>query len=117
MNNDLLVKHIKSFVAKSAKDSSKLKNDLAERQQHTAYYQGKTKDKILAMTDESIFEYISQLWAMQIWGNKQYAVDKIIERNGLKKLTTSLSELVWGTSEIDARWDAFRSRSKAWAQP
>ena len=39
-------------------------------------YQSFTQDKLLAMTDEDFFEYISRLWSMLIWGNKKYVVDK-----------------------------------------
>ena len=37
------------------------------------------------MTAEELLEYMSQLWAMLIWGNKQYVVDKLIEQGGFNR--------------------------------
>ncbi len=33
---------------------------------------------------------------MLIWGNKKYAIDKLIEDNGLQNLKKHLADLVWG---------------------
>lgn len=44
---------------------------------------------------------------MLIWGNKQYAIDKMIEE--IKK---DLADLLWGNSPIEKRWDFFRKKSK-----
>lgn len=41
-----------------------------ERKERKAYYQSFTKDKLLAMTEEDFLEYISRLWAVLMWGNK-----------------------------------------------
>ncbi len=64
------------------------------------------------MTEEVIYEYLSKLWAMLIWGNKHYVVDKIIEDNGLQDLRENLADLVWGERDIIERWDDFRSKIK-----
>jgi hypothetical protein len=39
---------------------------------------------ILSMTVEGLYKYISKLWAMLIWGNKKYIIDKMIQLNLLK---------------------------------
>ncbi|MCG8331353.1 MAG: hypothetical protein MI974_26920 [Chitinophagales bacterium] len=64
-----------------------------------------TKDRILKMTEEDVLEFISKLWAMLIWGNKQYVVDQMISDNGFEKFKQELSELLWGSTGIEARWD------------
>ena len=112
MNKDLLKKHIKHFISDSKKNPEKFREDIKERSDLIHYYQLYTKDRILHMTEEDIYQYISQLWAMLIWGNKHYVVDKIIEENGLQNFRKHLAELVWGTQDIAERWDNFRSEIK-----
>jgi len=112
MNKDLLRKYVKDFVNDAKNSPDKFNIDLRERLDLINYYQSFTNDKILKMTEEDIFEYISKLWAMLIWGNKHYVVDKIIEVNGLQHFRKYLSELVWGNEDIIERWDNFRSHIK-----
>ncbi len=56
------------------------------------FYQSYTKEKLLQMTEDEFFEYISKLWSMLIWGNKKYVVDKLIEDNGFKTLKKELAD-------------------------
>ena len=112
MNKIILSKHIRNFVSKSKKDQNKFKQDFKERSVLIGYYQNFTKKRILSMTHEEIYNYISKLWAMLIWGNKHYVVDKIIEDNGLENLQKKLTELVWGEKDIAVRWDNFRTEIK-----
>jgi hypothetical protein len=112
MDKELLIKHIKNFVSKSEKDSEKYIDDLKERLDLISYYQAFTENKLLSMSEDDVYEYISRLWAMRIWGNKQYLVDKIITDNSLKKLRSHLASLVWGKNDIAERWDTFRSNIK-----
>lgn len=78
-----------------------------ERKERKVYYQSFTKDKLLAMTEEEFFEYISKLWSMLIWGNKKYVVDKMIDDNGFVNLKKQLAELLYGSKNIEKRWDEF----------
>jgi hypothetical protein len=112
MNKELLKQHIEKFLADSKKDQKKFDEDFRERADLINYYQSFTKEKILSMSEEEIYEYISKLWAMLIWGNKHYVVDKIIEDNGLQNFRKNLAQLVWGEHDIAERWDNFRSDTK-----
>lgn len=112
MDNVLLKRHIDIYKKNLAKDPEKHTRDLAERKERIAYYQSWTKEMILAMTVEGLYEYISKLWAMLIWGNKKYVVDKMIQDNGFEMLTKELSELVWGPSPLIKRWDGFLKNMK-----
>ncbi len=112
MNEDILNKHITHFITESKKDKVKFENDFKERRDLIKYYQHFTKDTILSMDNEKVYEYLSKLWAMLIWGNKHYVVDKIIEDNGLKNFKTRLADVVWGENDITERWDNFRSNIK-----
>ena len=112
MNKDLLKKHIQIFVSDVRKEPDKFDADCRERQDFFNFYQEFTCDRILQMTDEDIYTYISELWAMQIWGNKHYIVDKIIEDNGRRQFKEHLADLVRGKQPISERWDSFRSAIK-----
>jgi hypothetical protein len=112
MNKQLLKKHIQNFISHSKKNSDKFKEDFKERLDLISYYQRFKSGKILLMTEEEIYEYLSKLWAMLLWGNKHYVVDKIIENNGLETFKKNLAELVWGKKDIKERWDDFRNQVK-----
>lgn len=111
MNKDILKKHIEKFVAESEKGEEFVK-EYEERLELINYYQKFTKKKILTMPPEEIYSYISKLWAMLIWGNKNYVVDKIIDDNGLENFRNHLAGLVWDEKSIVDRWDNFRSEIK-----
>jgi len=112
MNTTLLQKHIKDYLAKLAATPQQFAADLKERQERAAYYQSWTAEKLHKMTKEELGEYLSKLWAMRIWGNKQYVVDQVVEDNGLAALLSNLADLVWSTQPIEQRWDSFRKKVK-----
>ena len=108
MKTNLLKEHIAHYLADKAKDPQAYAKDLAERQERIAYYRSWTAAKIRGMTPDDLFEYISKLWAMRIWGNKQYVVSKLIDDHGIEKVRDSLIDLLWSKATIEKRWDAFR---------
>ena len=112
MNKDLLKQHVQDFVSDSHKQHEKFDEDFRERQSLINFYQEHTNDRIFQMSDDEIHTYISKLWAMRIWGNKGYVVDKIIDDNGRKNFKKHLADLVWGERSIADRWDSFRSAIK-----
>ena len=112
MNLQLLRKHINLFVSDSKKNPNKFKQYWDERIELISYYQKYDATKILEMTEEHIFEYISKLWAMLIWGNKHYKVDKILLENGLTVFKDELAQLLWGNESIVDKWDHLRTTIK-----
>jgi len=86
--------------------------DLKDRQDRVVYYQSWTRDKLLQMKEEDLFDYIGRLWAMLIWGNKRYVVEKLIQENKFDDLKSNLSRLIWDQDDIQVRWDSFRSEVK-----
>lgn len=112
MNIELLKKRIDTYKNNLKKDYEKHTKDLAERKDRIGYYQSWTKEKILSMTEDDLYDYISKLWAMLIWGNKKYVVDKLIQDNGFDVLKTNIAELVWGENPIVDRWDSFKKKIK-----
>jgi len=112
MDKDLLNKHIANYLSYSKKDAEKFKRDMDERADFIEYYQGVTRERMSSMTEDDVYEYLSKLWGMRIWGNKHYVVNKIIEDNGLENFRGSLADLVWSHDDIAKRWDNFRGKIK-----
>lgn len=71
-----------------------------------------TKERLIALSEDEVFEYLSPLWAMAMWGNKHYQIDNIIEANGIKLLREQFANLIYGEDGIEKRWDDFRSKIK-----
>ena len=112
MDQSLLRKHIKDYYIKSNKNKEKFEDDLKDRIERTAYYKSFDKDKIVNMDEDSFYEYISKLWAMLIWGNKKYMIDKIIKDNGFQGIKNSLATFLYGEDNIENRWNKFRKSAK-----
>ena len=108
MKTDLLRKHISQYLADKAKDPHAYSKDLSERRDRIAYYRSWTAAKIRCMTPDDLLEYISRLWAMRIWGNKQYVVSKLIDAHGIENVRDSLADLLWSKELVEKRWDTFR---------
>ena len=112
MNTDRLSKHARAFVKKAKESPEKLEKARSERNEHSRVYQAWTADRLEPITEEGLYEYISPLWAMRMWGNKHHVVDKVIADNGLAAVGANLSELLWSQEPIAQRWDRFRTNVK-----
>lgn len=112
MNITLLKKHISNYKKYKEQNLEEFRNDKTERDLHVLDYQNYNREKIMQMTEENLYEYISPLWAMLIWGNKRYVVDKLIEDNGLETIKEELKILLWSDKPIENRWDRFRKTIK-----
>ena len=103
---------IQSYMAKQKTNAEYYEESWGERKERKVYYQSFNKDKLLSMTEDEFFEYISKLWSMLIWGNKKYVVEKLISDNGFENLKTQLAELLYGNISIEKRWDSFLKNIK-----
>lgn len=112
MDVKLLRKHIADYLADLKADPAKRKEALEERQNRIAQYQGWTRERLLNIDQDGLYGYLAPLWAMLIWGNKSYAVNKLIENNGLTTIRRELAELLWGKNPVAERWDSFRKSVK-----
>lgn len=108
MNSILLLKHITRFRDKLMANLTKTKADSTQRHESISFYSSYNSKKILTMSEEDMYEYLSQLWAMLIWGNKKYYIDKVIADNGLNNLKNHLNDLVCSNQDIEIRWNVFR---------
>ena len=111
MDNALLKKHIQQFIDKKHTTQDGL-SDYKERLERITYYQSWIKDHILKMSEDDLYEYMSRLWAMLIWGNKHYVVDKIIRDNGFENIKHRIADIIWGSDPIEKRWDTFHKQVK-----
>ncbi len=107
MNCVKLTNAIAEFSRKRKNNAAYYEENWAERKKRQEYYQSFTKDRLTAMTEEDFLEYISKLWSMLIWGNKKYVADKLISDNGFANIKKQLSELLYGASPIEKRWNSF----------
>lgn len=107
MNNQKLQSAISAFVKNKKANAAYYDDNWTERNERKSYYQSFTKEKLLAMTEEDFFEYISRLWSMVMWGNKRFVVDKMIADNGFDALKKQLAELLYGTAQFEKRWNTF----------
>ncbi|CVI67154.1 hypothetical protein NDGK_00785 [Clostridiales bacterium CHKCI001] len=107
MNNIKLNTAIAEFLKKKNSNTVYYEDNWNERIERRKFYQSYTKDKLLAMSQEDFLEYIGKLWSMLIWGNKKYVVDKLIADNGFSVLKKQLVDLLYGTENIEIRWDSF----------
>ncbi len=105
-------KYLGKYVSNLSIIDDEKKKAIQERADRVKYYQSWTKSRILQMNEEDLYDYISKLWAMLIWGNKHYVVDKLIDEHGLAVVRNELAELVWGKQQIAQRWDRFRKNIK-----
>lgn len=108
----LLRKHVESYLARIHREADAHMQTALARRERVAYYQGWTADRLRRMTAEDLLEYLSKLWAMLIWGNKQYVIDKLLDAHGLDTVRDEIARLLWGDDPIEKRWDRFRSRIK-----
>lgn len=112
MNTQLLNKHLNSYKNQLEANPEKSEIERAEREAIGLLINLKGRDKLLAMSEQEALELFSQLWAMRMWGNKEYKVNQIIEDNGFDHLKTELAELLFGEAPIEKRWERARDAIK-----
>lgn len=83
-----------------------------DRETTAAQTRSYTKERLLALSEDGLYDYLSPLWAMLMWGNKHYQIDNIIESNGMPLLRKQLANLLYGEDSIEKRWDEFRAKIK-----
>ena len=112
MDKETLKSHIDSFLQKIEKGPLKFQQEKKEREENISFFQTYTPEKIRSMNEDDVYSFISKLWAMLIWGNKHYVVDKLISENGLENFKDDLIKLVWSEKTIEERWNDFRKNIK-----
>lgn len=85
--------------------------NVGEHREHERYFKDKlSEENIGRLTEEEFGQLYKTLWASEMWSNKDWYVShKLIAPNGLAKIKTELSKLLYGDSDIAARYDEFRN--------
>jgi hypothetical protein len=112
MNKQLLDKHIKQYLQMLQKDPKTYQTDLSDRRERSEFFQSWTTAKIANMSPADLLEYLSRLWAMRVWQNKEYAIEKMIADQGIETVRNGLINLVWANAPLPQRWDDFRDSVK-----
>lgn len=112
MNNEILLKTLTEYQKWFDANRQQALIEYKEREELALQARSFTEGILLNMSEEQLYEYISPLWAMAMWGNKHYQIDNIIEANGMGLLRQQFANLIYGTSPIQKRWDEFRSKVK-----
>lgn len=102
---DRISKHIQMFN-KYAKTAD-FKRDKKDREERSKFYQSLSKERLQSITEFELGEIISRLWASQLWGNKEYLVQKLLADNTLDTIKEKLSDLLWGEDPIERRYEGF----------
>lgn len=66
------------------------------------------REHIGELTEVDFRRVLASLWANQICTNKDYPVDRVLERATLERVREELSLLIWGDAPIAERYDNFR---------
>lgn len=112
MNYELLNEKINEYLELIKTNKDYEIKDLIEREERKVFYNSYTKEKILNMDEAEFYKYISKLWAMIIWGNKQYIINKYIQNNGFENIKKELAYLLYDEEALEKRWDHFLKRIK-----
>ena len=112
MKKELLLKEIEIYKNVCQREHY-LFDALQEREERISYYQAYDRQRLSAISEEDFVTYIGQLWASNMYGNKKYITDKMIESNGgFSALLSRLTEFLYGAQDIRQRWDTFLRSAK-----
>src|SRR5713226_6932445 len=101
--------HIANFKQWMTTDKDRATKWQKERDERLAWYRKHAaKDGIAKLSRDEFSTLIKELWATNIWQNKDYKVEQLIKDNSLEKLRLCLDTLLHGNDPIEKRWDEFR---------
>jgi hypothetical protein len=112
MNKQVLHKALTQYQKWFAANKERAMLEYKEREELALQTRSFTKEILLEMSEEQLYDYIAPLWAMAMWGNKHYQIDNIVEANGMPLLRQQLANLIYGTTSIEKRWDEFRAKTR-----
>lgn len=100
---------IKDYIAilKKYTKSEEFKKDIQERVNREQHFKNLSEEKIKNLSEFEWGELVSKLWAAQMWGNKDYLIQKILDDNKIDKLRRELYNLFYGKGDIGQRYENF----------
>ena len=112
MNDKLYSTALSNYKKWADNNKAEVESDFNERHAMCKEMQSYTKERLQNLSEEEFFNLIAPLWAMGMWGNKQYYLDNVIESNGIELIREQLVNLLYGKASIESRWDEFREKIK-----
>jgi len=107
-----IVNYIQQFKNWLEEDE-KAKEWKEERVKRIQWYKEKLSlDNIDNLSVEDFSKLIKDLWASNVWKNKDYKVHYLIKNNGFEKIKKELKNLLHGKDPIEKRWDDFKNSIK-----
>lgn len=89
----------------NSKDGKRAKE---ERDERVAYFRSIFgKENIDDLSEDEFRKAIKILWANEIWSNKDYLVDKILNSTPFDEIKQLLKNLLWGKEPLKDRYDKF----------
>jgi hypothetical protein len=112
LKTELLKEHVRRYASRLHSNQEKMLEEIKEREERKVFFSSFTREQLIGLSEKEFTSYMSRLWAMLVWGNKEYYVDKIIESNGFDPIKQRLADLIWGSDALALRWDSFRKSTK-----
>jgi len=103
-----LRRHAKAFAQWLKTEEGQ--DQVEEHREHERFFKEKlSPESIDKLTEEKFAEVYKELWASQLWSNKDWYVrNKLIGPNGFDNLRAELKKLLYGKGDPAKRFDDFR---------
>jgi len=112
MNEKKYLSYLERYHQWLIAHQEKATNEFAERESLVNEMRKYDKARLQEMTADDVYNLLSPLWAMGMWGNKHYKIDNLIETNGIELIRTQFANLLYGKDSLAKRWDEFRLKIK-----
>ena len=112
MNEKKFITYLEQYHHWLKDNQEKASEELAEREAYAKEMQKYDMNQLLSMTADDVYNLLSPLWAMAMWGNKHYKIDNLIETNSLDLIRAQFANLLYGKDSLAKRWDEFRQKIK-----
>jgi len=99
-------------IFKNYVKTEQFQKDIQERKNRQNFFHSFTKEKINNLSEVEFKDLIKNLWASEIFVNKDYLTNKLIQENGLENIKKWLNYLLWDQEKISIRYDKFLNRIK-----
>jgi len=110
------MKEIKNYIEQFKnwlREDRKSKDWREERLRRIQWYKEKLGlNNIDNLSVDDFSQLIKDLWASNVWGNKDYKVQYLIQNNGFEKIKKELKKLLYDEGPIEERWDTFKKSIK-----
>jgi len=95
------------------KENEKSKQWEKERKERVQWCKEKLcPERIDTLSVDDFSKLIKDLWASNVWRNKDYKVQYLIKNNGFEKIKKELKELLYTNELIEKRWNRFKEKIK-----